>query len=217
MSIIIHHGSNGSYKTSGVIQDYFIPAALEGRVVVTNIRGVSYDNTFDVLGDLVASGFDVINVGTGTFEGREKLASFWHWCPLGALLLFDEAGVNFPKRWREKDLEKLILPNFTELGRPRDWVEAWEMHRHFNWDIVLSCPNIKSVRQDIRDTSEGAYKHRNNALVGMKGSYNEGFHSAQDNGSSSSQFITVKKKKINDRTVHPHGCGEHRDLSVSYA
>jgi len=218
MSIVIHHGSNGSYKTSGVIQDYFIPAALEGRVVVTNIRGVDYDKTFDILGDLVTPGFDVIYVDTDNLEGRQKLATFWHWVPLGALLLFDEAGVNFPKRWREKDLERLVLPNFEELGRPRDWVEAWEMHRHFNWDIVLSCPNIKSVRQDIRDTSEGAYKHRNNALVGMKGSYNEGFHSAQDNGSSVSQFITVKKKKIHERTFKLYQStktGQHQDTKAS--
>jgi len=200
MSILIHHGANGSYKTAGVVQDHLIPAIKSGRVVVTNIRGVSLENNTKVFGHDVHIDHDVIYVDTETKKGREKIACFWHWAPLGALLLFDEAGVLFPKRWRDKDLQKLDFDNAEEQGRPFTWVEAWEMHRHYNWDIVLSCPNIKGIRDDIRQTSEGACKHRNNAIIGLSGSYNEGFHSAQENGSNPSQFLSVRKRKINERT-----------------
>ncbi|MGZ3999618.1 MAG: zonular occludens toxin domain-containing protein [Mucilaginibacter sp.] len=41
MSIKIHHGPPGSYKTSGAVMDDFVPAALAGRVVVTNVRGLN--------------------------------------------------------------------------------------------------------------------------------------------------------------------------------
>lgn len=202
MSITIHHGSNGSYKTSGVIQDYFVPAAKDGRVVVTNIRGVSRENTMMKMDD-VPDSFDVIFIDTDTKEGRWKIATWFHWVPLGALLLFDEAGVMFPKAWRQSDIDKLDFPGGVDAaqndGRPANWVEAWEMHRHFNWDIVLSCPNIKSVRGDIRETTEGAYKHKNKALLGplFKG-YKEGYHDAQKNGQSASDFDVIRDKRITD-------------------
>ena len=44
MSIKIHHGFPGSYKTSGAVQDDFIPAALAGRHIVTNVRGLDNED-----------------------------------------------------------------------------------------------------------------------------------------------------------------------------
>lgn len=204
MSITIHHGSNGSYKTAGVINDYFIPAALSGRIVVTNIRGVSRSRTLLNLPD-ASEKFDVIFVDTETTEGRYKIATWFHWVPLGALLLFDEAGVMFPKIWTKSDIEKLNYPDgvtaASEAGRPSNWTEAWEMHRHFNWDIVLTAPNIKSIRDDIRQTTEGAYKHKNKALLGplFKG-YKEGYHDAQKNGQAASDFDNIVDKRVTDLT-----------------
>ncbi|MDO6785907.1 zonular occludens toxin domain-containing protein [Neptunomonas phycophila] len=214
MSITIHHGANGSYKTSGVVQDYYIDAVKSGRVVVTNIRGISRDNTLSVFPDMPDS-HDVIYIDTDSSEGRALIATWWHWVPLGALLLFDEAGVNFPKRWRESDLKAFNYPDQYDdgvlvpgidaaayAGRPYDWVEAWEKHRHYNWDIVLSAPNIKSLRDDIRNTTEGAYKHKNRAILGplFKGSYKEGYHDATTNGASASDFYVIKNKRINKNT-----------------
>lgn len=40
MSSLIHHGAPGAYKTSGAVQDNLIPWALQGRTVVTNVRGL---------------------------------------------------------------------------------------------------------------------------------------------------------------------------------
>ncbi|WP_417584872.1 zonular occludens toxin domain-containing protein [Nitrincola sp.] len=200
MSITIHHGANGSFKTAGVINDYFIPAALEGRTVVTNIRGVSRSRTLLNLPD-ASEDLDVIYIDTDTSEGRWKIATWFHWVPLGALLLFDEAGVMFPKIWTKTDTEKLNYPGgvdaASDVGRPSNWVEAWEMHRHFNWDIVLTAPNIKSIRDDIRQTTEGAYKHKNKAVLGplFKG-YKEGYHDAQKNGQSATDFDNIVDKRV---------------------
>jgi zona occludens toxin len=228
MSITIHHGANGSYKTSGVVQDYYIDAVKSGRVVVTNIRGISRENTLSIFPDMPDS-HDVIYVDTDSSEGRALIATWWHWVPLGALLLFDEAGVNFPKRWRESDLKSFNYPDqnidgvfiagidaAARAGRPYDWVEAWEKHRHYNWDIVLSAPSIKSLRDDIRNTTEGAYKHKNRAILGpmFKGSYKEGYHDATANGTSPSDFYVIKNKRINKNTFRLYSStktGKHTD------
>ncbi|SEB17954.1 zonular occludens toxin domain-containing protein [Marinobacterium iners] len=201
MSISIHHGANGSFKTAGVISDYFIPAAKAGRVVVTNIRGVSRERTFLHMQD-VPDSFDVVFIDTDTRQGRYQMATWFHWAPLGALCLFDESGVMFPKAWRQKDLDALDYPGGPDQasidGRPANWIEAWEMHRHFNWDIVLTAPNIKSIRDDIRQTTEGAYKHKNKALLGpMFRGYKEGYHDAQKNGQSASDFDVIRDKRVN--------------------
>lgn len=217
MAITIHHGANGSYKTSGVIMDFLIPAIEKGRVVVTNIRGVSLENTLDVYPDDVHPDFDVIFIDTDRSEGREKIARFWHWAPLGALMLFDEAGVMFPKRWRDSDLKKLDYPQGENEGRPINWTEAWEMHRHYNWDIVLSAPNISLLRTDIRATTEGACKHRNNKMIGFGGSYNEGFHSAQNNGTSPKDLYSLRRRKIKPivfKLYQSTKTGEHSDSSA---
>jgi zona occludens toxin len=223
MSITIHHGPNGSYKTSGVVQDYFIPAARQGRVVVTNIRGISRERTLMEMPEIPDS-FDVVFIDTDTSDGRWKIATWFHWVPTGALLMLDEAGVNFPKMWTANDIKKLDFPHDSLVycdiesrteqqirlesvdaaevsGRPANWVEAWQKHRHWNWDIILTLPNIKALRDDIRDTAEGAYKHKNRAILGpfFKG-YNEGYHDSTKNGVSQSDFDSIKGKRIANLT-----------------
>jgi len=216
MAIAIHHGANGSYKSAGTVQDYLIPAMLSGRLVVTNLRGVSRDNCFDIFPETHPD-FDVIHIDTDRKAGRDKALNFWHWVPLGALILFDEAGTLFPKRLRDSDLKKLDLDDYEQLNRPKGFVEAFEEHRHYNWDIVLMAPNIKSIRDDIRQTSESGYKHKNRALLGafFKGTYLLGIHDAQVNATSPSHFQTINKHKIKDQRVfqlyQSTKTGKHQD------
>lgn len=203
MTISIHHGPPGSYKTSGVVQDYFIPAALSGRHVVTNIRGINVERTLQVLGEEnVPDSFDITYIDTTVSKGRDKIARWFHWAPLSSLLLIDECSVCFPKKWRPADLDKLdfgTVEEAKEAGRPHDWQEAFDMHRHYNWDIVIMNPSIKTVRDDIRSAAEGAYKHANMATIGVKGRYKEGYHSAENNGLASNIQIS-KLKKIKKKT-----------------
>lgn len=195
MTIHIHHGPNGSYKTAGIVQDFCVPAMEQGRTIVTNIRGFNRDRCFEVYDDTHPE-FDVIYLDTyNNMQDREKFARFWHWAPKGALIIIDEAGVIFPKRWTAKDIEKLTFHDGINQDRPTTMEEAFDMHRHQNWDIVFSSPSIKKLRDDIRGTTEGAYKHRNNKFIGFAGSYMEGFHSAENSGGKN-DFIAVVPKKI---------------------
>ncbi len=80
-------------------------------------------------------------------------------------------------------------------GRPRDYADAWTRHRHFNWDVVLTTPDIKLFHAKIRSVSEAAYVHKNQALVGLKGRYLEGMHLASNNGYTS-DMLTIRGRKI---------------------
>lgn len=201
MSIKIHHGPPGSYKTAGAVKDDLIPAIKAGRPIVTNSRGVTLESIYDALPD-APENIELIFVDQTTKEGRDKLARWFHWAPQGAFMLFDEAQSIFPKSWRDADLKALDYPGgfdqAKEDNRPANWIDAWDMHRHFNWDIVLTTPKINKIREDIRGAAEAAYKHKNLGLYGalFKGSYVEGMHAADDNGSASSDFQSTVKKRI---------------------
>ncbi len=216
MASTIVHGANGGYKSSSVVQDRILPAVISGRVVVTNIRGVClqrfYDADIDVHPDSLIIYIDTDNNKEGKL-GRLLLACFWQWVPLNCLICFDESGVIFPKSWRDTDLKKLdidkngclehsIFEDFEidDVERPADFVEAFEMHRHYGWDLVLSAPNIKSIRDDIRNTSELAWRHRNAALLGIKGRYKAVSHDPITLGNSASHVLSSKLAKINPRT-----------------
>lgn len=228
MAITLYHGSNGGYKTSSVVQNHIVPAlegtinedtgVLEGRIVITNIRGVSLKRFYDA-GVSVHSDSDIIYIDTDNTPegklGRRLISCFWSWAPQNALLAFDESGVMFPKSWRDKELTNLnnvfsellkdgYKPTFEieVFNRPDCFIEAFEMHRHKGWDIVLSAPNIKSIRDDIRDTSELAWRHRNAALIGFKGRYKAISHDPANNGTSASNVIESKLGKISQRTFN---------------
>ncbi|EZN80132.1 zonular occludens toxin domain-containing protein, partial [Pseudomonas aeruginosa] len=184
MSIKIHHGPNGSYKTSGAIQDDAVPALKDGRVIITNVRGFTLERAYQVFPDLPNTA-EIINLDLESLEDLEKTRTWFQWAPRGAFLIFDETQLLFPKSWREKDLERFDYPGGPEAAhaadRPMGWLDAWTRHRHFNWDIVLTTPNISYIRDDIRMTCEMAYKHSNLAVIGIPGRYKEAQHDAQLN------------------------------------
>ncbi|MVD25636.1 zonular occludens toxin, partial [Vibrio cholerae] len=43
MSIFIHHGAPGSYKTSGALWLRLLPAIKSGRHIITNVRGLNLE------------------------------------------------------------------------------------------------------------------------------------------------------------------------------
>ncbi|MFJ3049105.1 zonular occludens toxin domain-containing protein [Pseudomonas nitroreducens] len=202
MSIKIHHGPNGSYKTSGAIQDDAVPALKEGRVIITNVRGFTLERAYEVFPDLPNTA-EIINLDLESLADLDRMRSWFQWAPRGAFLIFDETQLLFPKSWREKDLEKFDYPGGPEAAhkadRPMGWLDAWTRHRHFNWDIVLTTPNISYIRDDIRMTCEMAYKHSNLAVIGIPGRYKEAQHDAQLNRPPADGTI-VEYKRIQKRT-----------------
>lgn len=205
MSVKIHHGPPGSYKTSGAVMDDFVAAVFAGRVVITNVRGLNDEKLIrDVLSDefprrKIPPTFELVWIDTETEEGIFLMQSFWIWADCGAFLLIDEAQSFWPSEMRASDWAPFALRGGVDAariqGRPRDYSDAWTRHRHFNWDVVLTTPDIRLFHSKIRAVSEGAFIHKNQALVGLKGRYLEGFHLASSNGLSS-DLITIRGRKI---------------------
>lgn len=211
MSIKIHWGPPGSFKTSGAVTDDFITAARAGRHIVTNVRGLDDEKhirkVLNLPDDNTFSLCYLDTEGSEASINADKIAKFFHWMPYGAFFLCDEAPKFFPKAWRPKDLKELdfVEPDGTvgRIGcrdaegneRPHNLISAFQQHRHYGWDIVMTSTNITNFRHDIRANAEGAFKHRNMALIGFKGLYNEAFHSAESGGRQS-DFLSIQTKKI---------------------
>lgn len=245
MSIKIHHGPPGSYKTSGAVWEDFVKAALDGRTIVTNVRGL--DSSYNVQKVLkrraraqskkslllnkkrliilvrhyqkgnikkylrraksyrayraeLISHVNVINVDTSVSEGKDRMRRWFQWVPLGSFLIIDEINTIYPKSWTSKRLEQYDYEGgedlATQAGRPYNATQALEMHRHYNFDIVVTTPNIKKVHDIFRQSAEVAYRHKNTATIGLPGSYWEYMHEADNDGRAHSDILLKRRRKV---------------------
>ncbi|MGU5641914.1 zonular occludens toxin family protein [Aeromonas caviae] len=196
MSIKIHHGAPGSYKSSGAIHTDVLPAIKAGRHIITNVRGFTAERCREVLGKDVPEGFQVTYIETESQDGRDHFARFYHWAPKGAFFLVDEVQRIFPPSWRQGDLDRLDYPGGPDVakedGRPETIDVAFDMHRHHNWDFVFTTPNIKKVHAVIRAAAETAIRHTNMGLLGIGGRYKTVLHLADNSGSSMSDVLQAK-------------------------
>lgn len=127
MAIKIHHGPNGSYKTSGAVWDDAVPAAKDGRLIITNIRGMSSERFHEVFPDLPDS-FELQYINHETQAGMDQIRTWFQWAPRNAFLIFDEAQTLFPKKWSDKNLEKFDYPGGMDAAnaadRPMNFLDA---------------------------------------------------------------------------------------------
>jgi zona occludens toxin len=182
MASAIHHGPPGSFKSFTLVQLFAIEALKQGRVVVTNVRGLtSVDRIIDAFpDDVFPPTADIIFINTDNKRNRPVFARWFHWVPIGALVIMDEAQRIYPKR-RDFKLESLDIPMVPDgfqvdtisleiydeykeetyiVERPDNIADAFDMQRHFNWDIYLSTPHINKVLDPIREVCQAAYRHK---------------------------------------------------------
>jgi zona occludens toxin len=196
MPIKIHHGAPGSYKTSGAVWDDLVPMCKSGRTIITNVRGFTEErcrqNYRDIYAEELPDSFEVVCIDTTTPEGKDHFCHWFEWAPRGAFFFIDEVQNIFPRKSKFFDSLSSVVPD-----RPQNWLEAWTMHRHWNWDFVLTLQSLSQLRDEIREVAEACYKHRNNKLIGISGRYTEGFHLPDTAGTSPSHFLNVRVRKIN--------------------
>jgi zona occludens toxin len=217
MSIKIRWGGNGAYKSSGCVQDDLIPFLRgrdkdykNGRLVITNIRGFTLEKVLAVYPDL-PPGSDILNLNMEEPGTMELLRFVLFWAPIGSLVAFDETQLIFLRQWTNRQIEKMYgeegavyLPEIVQEYRerynegvnrdyPTGWLDSWTRHRHWNFDVVLTTPNISFIHSDIRGTSEVAYRHANMAVLGIKGRYKEAVHDAQSNRPAPDAIAQIKK------------------------
>lgn len=218
MTAVIHHGPPGSYKTFALVQRVLIPALQAGRVVITNIRGFNdIDRIKQVLGVSIPDSAQIFYVEPTT-EGYEAIARFFHWAPAGALIAMDEGQRVYPLRKTRFDYldQPDNIPIHDANGQPLIDIEtglfitrpatleiAIDQHRHFNWDIYISTPNIAKIHGEIRKCVEWAYRHRDNSglLPWMKNTWSEFRHDAEQSGKSISHYSGAPKRYKADHRI----------------
>ncbi|HSX51503.1 MAG TPA: zonular occludens toxin domain-containing protein [Cellvibrio sp.] len=218
MTAVIHHGAPGSYKTFSIVQRVLIPALQAGRVVITNIRGFnSIDRIRDTLKIDIPDSAQILYLEPDE-NGYQTLARFFHWAPAGALIAMDEGQRVYPLR--DKRLDHLDQPadivicdaeglplvdpeTGKHVCRPSNLENAIDQHRHYNWDIYISTPNVAKIHSEIRKCVEWAYRHRDNSglLPWLKNSWTEFRHDAEQNGKSVSHYSGSPKRYKADKKI----------------
>jgi len=193
MTACIHHGPPGSFKSFAVLQFEAINALKAGRTVVTNLRGFdSIERIEDALDIEIPDEAELISVPHNN-EGFDLISRFFHWAPKGALIFIDEGQRAFPKRTRDLGVyDYQGGQDQAEIdGRPATLEDAFDQHRHHNWDIYITTPNIGKVHPEIRQVCEYGYRHRN--LTGLlpwyKNKWKEVQHDPSNSGQSASHSI----------------------------
>lgn len=213
MSIKIHHGPPGSYKTAGAVHEDFVRAVLAGRHIITNVRGLS--DRGQVLSVLdgrkpslfskpwrVPESFKLTYLDTTDSIQMGQVRRFFHWSPDGVFFLLDEIQEIYPPDLTPAKIKEFDYPEgldaATAAGTFETLALAFEKHRHKNWDFVVTTPNISKVHKLVRGSAEAAYRHKNLAVIGaiFKGSYNETFHAPDNNGKAKTDQNSVLRKKI---------------------
>jgi zona occludens toxin len=197
MTCVIHHGPPGSFKSFAIVQNVVIPALKAGRTVVSNIRGLdNIDKISEVMGIDIPDGTKLINVPQRNADDFKKMAVFHHWAPTGALIVIDEAQAVYPTSLRSLSVFNVPEGQERSFGNegetlPTQVERAFDMHRHYNWDIYVSTPNIAKIHKEIRLVVEYAYRHRDmtGLLPWKKNEWREFKHDAEQSGKSVSHYI----------------------------
>jgi zona occludens toxin len=221
MTAVIHHGPPGSYKTFALVQRVLIPALQAGRVVVTNIRGFNdVDRVRQSMGISIPDSAQIFYLEPNT-EGYDNIARFFHWVPAGALICMDEGQRVYPMRHKgfshldqPDDIPILDAANQPLVDavtglyvmRPATLEIAIDQHRHYNWDIYISTPNIAKIHGEIRKCVEWAYRHRDNSglLPWLKNTWSEFRHDSEQSGKSIAHYSGAPKRYKADKRIF--GC-----------
>ena len=92
MATIIRHGAAGSYKSACAVWFDLLPALRSGRVVVTNVEGMQDIQTIEKrLGERFPVSARIIRISSMSENGIKLWQNWYNWCPVGAMILIDEA------------------------------------------------------------------------------------------------------------------------------
>ena len=107
MAIVIEHGPNGSYKTASVVWFRILPALREGRVVVTNVLGMYPLEELEArLGEKFPDSARLFRIFALADDTRDLWRRWFHWMPIGALVVIDECQDIFSlDGWSPKGLD----------------------------------------------------------------------------------------------------------------
>lgn len=206
MSTELHHGAPGSFKTFAIIQRIAVPALYAGRTVITNVRGFdSLERIESAMGKPLPDGVKLICVPHDK-AGFEHIARFFQWADKGALIIIDEVQRVFPTGAKSLEPYSFVYDG-DDPDQPETVADAFDKHRHMNWDIYLSTTHIKKVNQEVRLVVEWAYRHRDQSglipfLPNYKHAWKEFRHDADSTGQSISSIDSSQKYSADQKVFN---------------
>lgn len=155
-------GTPGSFKSCYAVQNFVLPALKKGRMVYTNIEGLSpahiatyYDlDPIEVEQNLQILG-RVYDDDGKWHEDVDKIRRFYEDLPINALVIIDEAQNYFSSRDFKEGFSADLIPWLTK-------------HRHLGNDVVWITQNIESVDITFRRNTHLTYALRRAENLGMK-------------------------------------------------
>ena len=177
----------------------YYSGSSEGSNCFTNIRGLDDLHRIEAaLGIELPDEAEIISL-PHTREGFHQIGCFFHWAPVGDLIAMDEGQRVYSTRLRS--LSSFDLPDDDQYsGRPKTVEDAFDQHRHHNWDIYITTTNISKIHKEIRQVCEYGYRHRD--LTGFvpwwKNCWKVGKHDPSNTGTSESHMVTGFKRKKAD-------------------
>lgn len=188
MPVSLRHGGQGSYKTAYAVWHNLLPQLRAGRVCVTNVKELkSLEDIEAAMGEKFPDSAKLIRIETITPEAIQYMAEWFCWAPFGAFILIDEVAKIYPKK--ESEFKKIIkevydhpveywentLPDGSidrvEKIRPPKLTIAFDEHRHYGWDVCLTCVNKDFIYEHVLKCIEWCYHHRQLDTVGIAGFY----------------------------------------------
>ena len=140
------------------------------------------------------------------------MGTFFHWAPVGALILMDEGQRVYPTRLRSLNMFDCTPPRATGFVDEHTGVEedietveeAFDCHRHMNWDIYISTPNIAKIHKEIRQVAEFGYRQKDlssvsTILAKFLGDIKRVKHNAEKSGDSESHALSSTTHRINKK------------------
>ena len=97
MAASLFHGAPGSFKSASAVWFTVLPALREGRLVVTNIEGIYPLDTIETeLQETFPQSSQLWRISSQNSKGLDLWRNWYHWMPVGALVVIDEVQDVYP-------------------------------------------------------------------------------------------------------------------------
>mgnify|MGYP000288948699 CR=1 FL=1 len=156
MAAFCFWGEPGSYKTSSAVWFEMLPALRDGRIVVTNIQGLKDKAGIEkTLNEKFPDSADIIRINTDYAEPLAVLRRWFHWLPIGSLLILDEVQNIYPNdRTFKADDEKYDLLPISEYEKvlPPKVIQTYQSQLE-----KYRCKDDKEMEETRDDLGYGLY------------------------------------------------------------
>lgn len=124
MAAVIFHGNPGSFKSATSVWFEVLPALRAGRVVVTNIEGFKVlEEIEQELNETFPESAQLWRLSSLNPEGKKLWQRWYHWMPVGALIVMDEVQGIYPNttRFKPETCDYVHVSNYKDL-LPPEWI-----------------------------------------------------------------------------------------------